>query len=197
MRDLAILTFVTLDGVMQAPSMPEEDPSGGFEAGGWAAPYWEGVMAQVRKEAMAAPYDMLFGRKTYDLFASHWPNVDKADPEARMMNGATKYVATNRQVSSDWENTTPVTGDVPAEIVRLKQEDGPLLQVHGSGALIQTLLAHDLVDELRLWTFPVVVGSGKRLFADSASMKSFKLVKSEPCDNGVVMTIYRRERPDA
>lgn len=192
MRDLAILTFMTLDGVIQAPSSPDEDRSGGFERGGWAAPYWDEVMTQVQREAMAAPYDILFGRKTYEIFASHWPNVDQDDPTARMMNKAVKYVATHTLDGAEWENTALLTGDVAAQIARLKQEDGPLLQVHGSGALIQTLLAHDLVDEFRLWTFPVTVGSGKRLFADDGAMTRLKLTKSSACENGVVMTIYRR-----
>ena len=197
MRDLAILIFVTLDGVMQAPSMPEEDLSGDFKHGGWARPYWEDAMAQVEREAMAEPYDLLFGRKTYEIFAAHAPHVDPDDATAQKMNKAVKYVATNTLDRFDWENTTPIRGDVPAEVARLKQENGPLLQVHGSGALIKTLLAHDLVDEFRLWTFPVVVGPGKRLFAEDATMKSLKLIKSEPCANGAVMTIYRRDRPDA
>lgn len=161
MRELAILTFITLDGVMQAPSMPEEDTSGGFKHGGWAAPYWDDVMKQVQKEAMAAPYDMVFGRKTYELFASHWPNVDPSDPIARMMNDATKYVATTTLDAFEWKNTVPIKGNAAAEITRLKQQDGPLLQVHGSGELIQTLLANELIDEFRLWVFPVAVGAGK------------------------------------
>lgn len=191
MRDLAILTFVTLDGVMQAPSMPEEDTSGGFEHGGWAAPYWGEVMSQVQKEAMAEPYDMLFGRKTYELFASHWPQVEQNDPTARMMNNATKYVATNTLNTVEWENTVLIKGDIPAEIARLKQQDGPLLQVHGSAELIQTLLANRLVDEFRLWTFPVAVGSGKKLFSDGAPPTHLNLMKSEACANGAVMNIYR------
>lgn len=192
MRDLAILTFVTLDGVMQAPSMPDEDRSGGFEQGGWAAPYWDEVMGQVQKEAMAYPYDMLFGRKTYDLFANHWPQVDPNDPTAAMMNNATKYVATNTPKTFEWKNTAAVTGDIPAEIARLKEQDGPLLQVHGSAELIQTLLANRLVDEFRLWTFPVTVGAGKKLFSTSARPANLTLQKSEACANGVVMNIYRR-----
>lgn len=191
MRELAILTFVTLDGVMQAPSMPEEDTSGGFEHGGWAAPYWGEVMNHVQKEAMATPYDMLFGRKTYELFASHWPQADQSDPTVRMMNNATKYVTTNTVNQFNWKNTVPIKGDIPAEIDRLKQQDGPLLQVHGSGKLIQTLLVNNLIDEFRLWTFPVAVGDGKRLFSDGMQPVHLNLVKSEPCTNGAVMNIYR------
>jgi len=191
MREIAILTFVTLDGVMQAPSMPEEDRSGGFNKGGWAAPFWEGVMAQVQQEAMATPYDMLFGRKTYDLFAGHWP--DKADdPAARAMNEARKYVVTASRTDLAWENSQPVSGDIAAELLNLKRMEGPLLQIHGSWQLIQFLLRQDLIDEFRLWTFPVIVGAGKRLFDPEGSPADLRLVKSQACSNGAVMSIYRR-----
>ncbi len=191
MRNLAILTFVSLDGVMQAPSMPDEDRSGGFDKGGWAAPYWEGVMAQVRKEAMADPYDMLFGRKTYELFAGHWPEIDD-DPVARMMNAAKKHVVTSTLMELPWENSKAISGNIGKEVARLKAEDGPLLQIHGSWELIQYLLEHELVDEFRLWTFPAICGSGKRLFEPGTHPAELALVKSAPCANGVVMNIYRR-----
>ena len=190
MRDLAILTFLTLDGVMQAPRSPDEDPSGGFRHGGWAVNCWDEVMEQVRKEATAAPYDMLFGRKTYELFAAHWPNVDS--PDAKKMNNATKFVATTTQSKLEWKNAKPITGDIAAEVSRLKDQEGPLLQVHGSWQLIQTLLAHGLVDEFRLWTFPVVVGSGKRLFGQDTAPTGLMLLKTEPSPSGAVMNIYRR-----
>ena len=192
MRELAILTFVSLDGVMQGPTSPEEDPSNGFTKGGWANAHWEGVMEQVGREAMALPYDMLFGRKTYDLFASHWPDADPDDPAARRMNGAQKYVASSTLTDPTWQNTIVLAGDVAATVAKLKSEDGPLLQVHGSGHLIQTLLANDLIDELRLWTFPVIVGSGKRLFADGSVPRSLTLAKKEATGNGAVRSTYRR-----
>jgi len=192
MRELAILTFVTLDGVMQSPSSPDEDPSGGFEYGGWAVECWDEVMEQVRREAMASPYDYLFGRKTYDIFAAHWPGIGDENPEARRLNAATKYVATSSLEGLEWQNTRRLSGDIAAQVARLKQQDGPLLQVHGSGQLIQTLLAHDLIDWFRLWTFPVVVGSGKRLFDQGAAPAGLELVKTEPCPSGAVMSIYRR-----
>lgn len=192
MRELAILTFVTLDGVMQAPGSPDEDRSGGFDRGGWAGSYWQEVMGQVRREAMAVPYDVLFGRKTYELFAAHWPTVTDDNPVGKMMNEATKYVATNTLIEPGWKNANIISGDIVAQIVSLKQRDGPLLQVHGSWQLIQALLAHDLVDEYRLWTFPVIVGAGKRLFAEGTVPSSLTLVKTEPCSNGAVMSIYRR-----
>ncbi len=190
MRELATLTFVTLDGVMQGPSSPEEDPSDGFAGGGWAADYWEGVMEQVRSEAMAEPYDMLFGRKTYQLFAGHFPSAE--GPETQMMNAATKYVATNSLTQFDWQNSSAIGGDIPGAVARLKAQDGPLIQIHGSGALIQTLIAADLIDEFRLWTFPVVVGAGRRLFEPGSAPFRLVLKKSEACSNGVVMSVYRR-----
>ena len=195
MRELAILSFVTLDGVMQSPTSPEEDPSGGFTGGGWGAPYWAEVMPQVYAEAMSAPYDLLFGRRTYDIFASHWPSVDAAeDPVAARLNGGHKYVVT-RSASHPlpWAESTRLTGDVVAEIKRLKAGDGPLLQVHGSAELIQMLLAHELIDEYRLWTFPVVVGGGKRLFADGVAPRNLRLARTGSTANGVVMSVYRQE----
>ena len=191
MREIAILTFVTLDGVMQAPSMPEEDRSGGFEKGGWAAPYWEDVMEQVQREAMAVPYDMLFGRKTYELFAGHWPEAEES-PTADMMNAARKYVVTSTLTDLTWQNSVAISGDIEGVVSRLKNEDGPLLQIHGSWELIQALLSFDLIDEFRLWTFPVAVGSGKRLFAQNGRPAQLALVKSQACKNGAVMSIYRR-----
>ena len=193
MRELAILSFITLDGVMQSPTSPEEDPSGGFAGGGWGAPYWEEVMPQVYMEAMSEPYDLLFGRKTYDVFASHWPNVGADDPVAARLNGGRKYVATrSSEHPLPWEESTRITGDVAVEIERLKAGDGPLIQVHGSVELIQTLIAHDLIDEYRLWTFPMVVGGGKRLFAEGAAPGNLSLVRTGSTKSGVVMSVYRR-----
>ena len=191
MRELATLTFVTLDGVMQSQTSPEEDPSGGFTGGGWAADYWEGVMAKVKEEAMATPYDILFGRKTYELFAAFWPQAGADNPEARMMNAARKYVATNSLTELEWQNSIVVSGDIPSEVVRLKGQDGPLIQIHGSGALIRSLLAANLIDELRLWTFPVIAGAGRRLFAVEGMPERLQLKKTAACANGVVMSIYR------
>lgn len=191
MRDLAILTFLSLDGVMQGVGSPKEDTSGHFTRGGWATPYWDDAMAQVQQEAMSEPYDLLFGRKTYEMFAANQPTADDAGPVARMMADATKYVVSSALTHPGWPNTTVLRGDVASEVKRLKEQEGPLLQVHGSWQLIQALLAHGLVDEFRLWTFPVIVGSGKRLFAQNAIPKSLKLIRSSPCPNGVMMTIYR------
>lgn len=194
MREVAILTFLTLDGVMQGPSSPEEDPSDGFIQGGWAKPYWDEVMQQATAEAMVVPYDLLLGRKTYDIFAASFLSSDEDNPVAKRMNNAKKFVVT-KSISSElsWQNSSPVTGDIVAEILRLKGEDGPLLQVHGSQKLIQTLLAHDLIDEFRLWTFPVVLGGGKRLFSAGVVSCNLSLIKTDSTSNGVLMAFYRRQ----
>jgi dihydrofolate reductase len=191
MRELSILTFLTLDGVMQAPALPEEDTSGGFMHGGWAANYWPEVMEQVEQEAMAQPFDLLFGRRTYDLFAGHWPNAPES-AHGQKLNAATKYVATSSLTKLEWQNSVPITGDVAAKIAKIKESDGPLLQVHGSSQLIQTLLANNLIDEFRMWTFPVVLGSGKRLFSQGTVPAGLTLLKTDTTSNGVVMGIYRR-----
>jgi dihydrofolate reductase len=187
-RDLAVLTFQTLDGVMQAPKLPEEDISGGFRHGGWAEAHWDGVMEQVAKEAMAAPYDILLGRKTYESFAPHFSAAGDENP----MNNATKFVATSTLTKLEWKNSVILSGDITQEISRLKDQDGPLLQVHGSWQLIQTLLANDLIDEFRIWTFPVIVGAGKRLFGEGAIPKDLTLVKAGATSTGATMSIYRR-----
>ncbi len=197
MRELAILSFVTLDGVMQSPTSPAEDASGGFAGGGWGAAYWSEVMPQVYAEAMSAPYDLLLGRRTYEIFAGHWPQVDAVDdPVAARLNEGHKYVVTrSASTALPWGPATrisgDVSGDVAGEIARLKAGEGPLLQVHGSAELIQTLLRHGLVDEFRLWTFPVVVGSGKRLFGDGSVPGDLRLVRSGSTGNGVLMSVYR------
>jgi len=192
-RKLAILTFQTLDGVMQAPGEPAEDLSGGFSHGGWARAYWEEVMEQVGREAMAEPYDLLLGRKTYKLFAPHFANSGPDNVIAQKLNEATKYVITSRPDKLTWNNSIKISGDIGAEISALKEKTGPLLQVHGSWQLIQLLLSNSLIDELRLWTFPVVVGSGKRLFSDGAVPAKYKLTRFEPCPSGAIMSIYERK----
>ncbi len=191
MRDLAILTFLTLDGVMQSPSGPEEDPSDGFTHGGWARSCWDDVMEHVMQEAMAEPYDLLLGRKTYESFAAHFPHAGN-DPHVEKLNNATKYVATSTLSNLEWKNSMPISGDIAQEIAHLKSQDGRLLQVHGSWQLIQTLLSHGLIDEFRLWTFPAIVGCGKRLFAQGAVPTDLRLVKSGACSSGATMSIYRR-----
>ncbi len=190
MRKLAVLVFQTLDGVMQAPASPDEDRSGDFAHGGWAAPYWSDVMAQVMAEAMAEPYDLLLGRKTYDLFAGHFPNAGD-DPVSNKLNSARKYVATSTSKSLEWHNSVILNGDIAKEVSQLKEQEGPLLQVHGSWQLLQLLHDHQLIDEFRLWTFPVMLGSGKRLFDQGESPIELELIKSGSTSNGVVMSFYR------
>lgn len=191
MRKLAILTFQTLDGVMQAPGLPEEDLSGGFTQGGWAKECWEEVMEQVGREAMAEPYDLLLGRNTYDIFAPYFSSAEPGNPTAQKLNKAKKYVVTSRPDKLTWKNSVKISADIAVEISALKEEAGPLLQVHGSWQLIQSLLSIGLIDELRLWTFPVVVGSGKRLFSDGAVPEKYKLTKFESCPSGAFMHFYQ------
>lgn len=190
-RRLAILIFQTLDGVMQAPSVPEEDLSGGFTQGGWARPCWGEVMEHVGGEAMAEPYDLLLGRTTYELFASSFADSGNGNPTAEKLNEAKKYVVTSSLKELRWRNSQPLRGDIAEEVSRLKKQEGPLLQVHGSWQLIQTLLSHSLIDEFRLWTFPVVVGAGKRLFADGAIPTNLKLTRFESCPSGAFMSFYQ------
>ncbi len=190
MREVALLSFVTLDGVMQSLTSRGDDPSDGFRAGGWGAPYWSVVMPHVYEEAMREPYDLLLGRRTYEAFAAHWRSAAENDPVGRRLNGGHKYVATRSTgVDLSWGPASMI-GDVGAEVAALKSGDGPLIQVHGSADLIQSLVALDLVDEYRLWTFPVVVGGGKRLF-ERGGLGDLRLLRSEALENGVVMGVYR------
>ena len=191
MRKLAILTFQTLDGIMQAPKLPEEDFSGGFTQGGWANDCWEEVMAQVGREAMTEPYDLLLGRTTYDIFASNHADSGNNNPVAEKLTKAKKYVVTSSVEKLKWKNSEKIRGDIATEILKLKELNGPLLQVHGSWQLIQLLLKHKLIDEFRLWTFPVVVGEGKRLFAEGAVPANLKLTKFESCPSGAFMNFYQ------
>ena len=192
MRPLIVSTFVTLDGVMQAPGGPEEDPAGGFDHGGWSAGYWDEAMGERMGELMGKPFDLLLGRKTYEIFAAHWPHVPD-EPGAEQLNGARKYVASRTLDTVEWENSTLLEGDVPEAVAKLKQEEGPEIQVHGSWDLIQTLLEHDLVDEFRLMIFPVVLGTGKRIFGDGAGPAGLTLADSSTSSTGVVMATYKRE----
>jgi dihydrofolate reductase len=192
MRPLFVNTFVTLDGVMQAPGGPEEDPAGGFDHGGWSVGYWDDAMGERMGEVMGKPFDLLLGRKTYEIFAAHWPHVPD-EPGAKELNSARKYVASRTLDTVEWENSTLLEGDVPGAVAKLKQEEGPEIQVHGSGDLIQTLLEHDLVDKFGLMIFPVVLGTGKRLFGDGAVPAGLVLTESNTSMTGVVMATYKRE----
>lgn len=190
MRRVIAATFVSLDGVMQAPGGPEEDPTGGFKYGGWTANYWDEAMGQVMGKALAAPFDLLLGRKTYEIFAAHWPYVEE-EPAAKF-NAATKYVATSSTASLTWKNSVALRGNVAAEVARLKQGDGPDLLIQGSSQLIQALLANDLIDEFTLFVFPLVLGPGKRLFGEGAVPAALKLVDTKTSTTGVTMSTFQR-----
>jgi dihydrofolate reductase len=190
MRKLIVSTFLTLDGVMQAPGGPGEDDSGGFAQGGWSVHFWDEKMGEVMGAAMGVPFELVLGRRTYDIFASHWPNVGDDDPAAKLLNDVTKHVASRTRPALEWQNSVLIDGDAAEGVAALKQVDGPELQVHGSADLIQTLVRHGLVDEYRLWVFPVVVGAGKRLFADGAVPAALKLVDSTVSSTGVVIGTY-------
>jgi dihydrofolate reductase len=189
MRKLIVQTFVTLDGVMQAPGGPGEDDSGGFAHGGWSVNYWDDQMGEVMGEATSRPFAMVLGRRTYDIMAAYWPTAPE-ETGAKVFNDATKYVASRGRPTLEWSNSVPIEGDAADGLAALKREDGPELQVHGSANLIQTLLRHNLVDEYRLWVFPVVIGSGKRLFGDGAIPSGLRLVDSKVSTTGVVMGIW-------
>jgi dihydrofolate reductase len=189
MRKLIVSTFLSLDGVMQAPGGPGEDDGDGFRHGGWSVNYWDDRMSEVMGAAMSVPFDLVLGRKTYDIFASYWPTApDEAG--GKPLNDATKYVASRNRPTLEWANSVPIEGDAAEGIAALKAGDGPELQVHGSGNLVQTLLRHHLVDEYRLWVFPLVIGSGKRLFADGALPGGLKLVDSVVSTTGVFIGTY-------
>jgi len=205
MRSLVVSTFLTLDGVMQAPGGPQEDPTGGFIQGGWSVNYWDEAMGAAMAENFAKPFDLLLGRKTYEIFAAHWPYAgdeeraerggtasDVDDPAAAALNTAKKYVASRTLDKVDWNNSTLLEGDVADAVAKLKAEDGPEISVQGSSDLIQTLLEHDLVDEFRIWIFPVVVGPGKRFFGQGAVPAGMELVDATTSSTGVIMTTYRR-----
>ncbi len=189
MRKLIVLTFISLDGVMQAPGGKGEDPSGGFDLEGWTVPYFDDLLGSEMARQMSEPFDLLLGRMTYDIFASYWPHHPE---EGKGINKATKYVVSNGTVNTGWKTTVQITGDVVAEIKKLKQQDGPMLQVHGSSNLIQTLLASDLVDELWLKIFPVTLGKGKRLFGEGTIPAAFKLIESKTSPSGVILASYER-----
>jgi len=184
MRKIIVLTFLSLDGVMQGPGGPTEDPSGNFTLGGWTVPYFDEFLGQVMTEQMAQPFDLLLGRKTFEIFASYWPSHEE---QGAGINKATKYVASNTLTSHDWQKSVFLSGNVPEEIKKLKKEDGPDLQVHGSANLIQTLLEHDLVDEFWLKIFPVTLGMGKRLFDQGTISAAYTLVESKTSPAGVIV----------
>lgn len=200
MRKITASAFVSLDGIMQAPGGPEEDTSGGFEHGGWIVPYWHDALAEALEAIFAKPFDLLLGRRTYDIFAAHWPHVatepgsDGYDPGeagiATKFNSAIKHVATHSPDTLDWANSRWLGADVAAAVSALKQGDGADLLVQGSSVLLQTLLARDLLDELRLFIFPVTFGRGKRLFGEGTRPRAFEARDSRVAPNGVIIATY-------
>ena len=192
MRRIIVLSFISLDGVMQAPGGPEEDTSGGFQHGGWTVPYADEFSASMMLEQMAVPFDLLLGRKTYDRLSAYWPNQDPSSLANVPFDKATKYVVSRSSPRLGWETSVLIDGDVAAKLKEIKQQDGPMLQVHGSGDLIQTLLKDDLVDELWLKIFPVTLGDGKRLFAEGTAPAAFALLQSQTSPSGVIFANYAR-----
>ena len=189
MRKLVVAAFLTLDGVMQAPGGPEEDTSGDFAHGGWSVNYWDDQVAGAMDKLMGKPFDLVLGRKTYEIFAGSWPHMTE-EQGAKPINEATKHVASHTLTTLDWQNSVPIEGDVVEALRKLKQQDGPELQVHGSANLLQTLIRADVIDEYHLKTFPVVVGSGKRLFEAGTMPAGLKLVESITSTTGVVISTY-------
>lgn len=189
MRKIVVLEFMTLDGVIQAPGGPKEDTSGDFRYGGWTVPYFDGFAGKVMAKQMAGKYDLLLGRKTFEIFASYWPKHSNGWPQ---INKITKYVASNSLKKHKWDNSVFLNGNIVGKIKKLKKGKGSDLQVYGSGNLIQTLLKNDLVDELWLKIFPIILGRGKRLFEDGAIPRAFKLIESKTSPRGVIFANYKR-----
>jgi dihydrofolate reductase len=183
-------TFLTLDGVMQAPGGPGEDEEGGFSKGGWSVNFFDDEVGEAMDTFMSMPFDLVLGRKTYDIFAAYWPNASPEDV-AKQLNDATKYVASRGRPNLSWERSVLLEGDVAQAVASLKQEDGPELQVHGSGDLLQTLIREGVVDEFQLLVFPVLVGSGKRLFPQGTVPASLKLIESRVSPSGVFIGRYQ------
>ena len=189
MRKVIVLSHVSLDGVIQAPGGPEEDTSGGFAYGGWLAPYSDDVIGTVMNKQMNLPFDLLLGRKTFEIFASHWPHHADEWPG---VNPATKYVASNTMTSHEWQPSVFLGGDIAEKVSKLKQQPGPDLHVYGSANLLQTLMKHDLVDAFWLKIFPLTLGGGKRLFADGTIPAAFKVTESTVSSTGVILVNYER-----
>jgi dihydrofolate reductase len=193
MRKLIVGAFTSLDGVVQAPGGPDEDRDGGFPHGGWLVPYFDEKFGQVMTEWTKRAGAFLLGRRTYEIFAGSWPNAtDPADEIATALNTRPKFVASRTLAEVSWNNAHLLEGDVVEGVAKLKAQDGGEIQVHGSGGLLQTLLKHDLVDTLCIWQFPVVLGTGKRLFGEGAIPVAFRLVESQQTPAGAVLHVYER-----
>ena len=189
MRKIIVLEHISLDGVIQAPGGPEEDTSDSFAYGGWAAPYSDDVIGTARRKMMNMPFDLLVGRKTFEIWAAFWPQHADAWPG---VNTATKYVASNTMTSHEWQPSVFLNGDIAEQITKIKQEQGPDLHVWGSGNLLQTLIKHDLVDTFWLMIYPLTLGDGKRLFAGGTIPAAFKVTESIVAPNSVILVNYER-----
>lgn len=189
MRKIVVLEHISLDGVIQAPGGPEEDTSGGFAFGGWISPYSDPILGKALRKQMNLPFDLLLGRKTFDIWAPYWPNHADGWPG---VNTATKYVASNSRVSGEWQPSVFLSGDIVEKIVQIKQQPGPDLHVWGSGDLLQTLIKHDLVDVFWLMIYPITLGAGKRLFADGTLPMAFNVTESQVTAKGVIIVNYER-----
>jgi len=193
MRKIKASTFISLDGVMQAPGGPEEDPTDGFNFGGWTVPFWnEDGMDEVMGEIFSTPYELLLGRKTYDIFAAYWPH-HADNPIGEQFNAVTKYVATSSPETLAWQNSKPLGTDILASLRELKKQEGPDLLIQGSGQLARTLFASDLIDKFTVLVFPVLLGKGKRLFGDSAMPVSLRQTRAKTSGNGVFSATYERD----
>ncbi|GES45396.1 dihydrofolate reductase [Rhizobium dioscoreae] len=195
MRKVIAATFISLDGVMQAPGGPDEDPTGGFEYGGWVFPHADEETGKALFELFEKPFDLLLGRKTYDIFSAFWPYVGDDDPIGQRFNSVVKYVATRGDAELKWNKSQSLGKDVVAAIKGLKASEGPDLLIQGSGDLIQTLLRHRLIDEFKLVIFPVVLGGGKKLFAGGAVPAAMKLLRTQSSSNGVIFATYQPDGP--
>lgn len=189
---ITLTTFLTLDGVMQAPGGPEEDTSGGFEQGGWLVPFADEGMGRFVDAVLGRVDAFLLGRRTYEIFAGYWPKVtDENDPVASRLNNLPKYVVSTTLDKADWNNSTVISGNVVQEVSRLKEQPGRELQIHGSGKLAKTLMRHDLIDEYNLLVYPVVLGVGQRLFEEGGLPTSFELTESSTTESGTALHTYR------
>jgi dihydrofolate reductase len=189
MRKVIVLEHISIDGVIQAPGGPDEDTSGGFAYGGWIAPYSDAIFGTTLERQMNMPFDLLLGRKTFDIWASYWPQHADGWPGA---NAATKYVASNTMTSGEWQPSVFLNGGIAEKVAKIKQQEGLNLHVWGSGNLLQTLIKHDLVDAFWLMIYPITLGGGKRLFADGTIPAAFKVTESKVTSNGVIVVNYER-----
>jgi dihydrofolate reductase len=190
MRRIVAAAFVSLDGVMQAPGGPDEDTDSGFKFGGWTFHYFDEAVGGVMDELFTRKFDLLLGRKTYDIFAAHWPRVGADDPIGNLFNSVTKYVATRSNPTLEWVNSQSLGSDIVAKLRELKASDGPELLIQGSSDLIQTLIENELIDEYSLLIFPVLLGNGKRLFGNGTMPKALKLTEQRAFPNGVMLAKY-------